>query len=114
MLVSSAAAMALSLHPSPASDTSAFNKMRALVTICADFLPARTMASSRSRSSALSSTTYFLTAISLLATNHLRRCSRGDRDSEKHHQFVDAGDYGVVAVTGANWMEREERKPWPC
>src|SRR5271167_1936421 len=31
MLVSSAAAMALSLHPSPASDTSAFNKMRALL-----------------------------------------------------------------------------------
>src|SRR5271169_5479769 len=38
MLVSSAAAMALSLHPSPASDTSAFNKMRALVTICAGVL----------------------------------------------------------------------------
>ena len=92
MLVLSAVAMALSLHPSPASETSAFNRMRALVRICAEFLPARTMASSRSRSSALSLTTYFLTAISFFATNHLHRCPRGDRDSENRHTFNDAGD----------------------
>ena len=73
-LVSSAAAIALSLHPSPASDTSAFRRMRALVNSCAEFLPARTRTSSRSRSSTLNFTTYFLTAISFPATNHLRTC----------------------------------------
>ena len=72
MLVSSAAAIALSLQPSPASDTSAFRRMRALVSNCAGLLPARTRASSRSRSSAPNLTTYFLTAISFPATNHLR------------------------------------------
>src|SRR5271165_1546451 len=92
-LVSSAAEIALSLHPSPASETSAFRRMRALVSNCAGLLPARTRASSRSRSSALNFTTYFLTAISFPDTNHLRRSPRGDRDSEKHHKFNDAGDY---------------------
>ena len=72
MLVSSAAAIALSLQPSPASDTSAFRRMRALVSNCAGLLPARTRALSRSRSSALNLTTYLLTAISFPATNHLR------------------------------------------
>src|ERR1035437_9742270 len=93
MLVSSAAEMALSLHPSPASEMSAFSRMRALVSICAELLPARTKPSSRSRSSALNFTTYFLTAISFPATNLLHRCPRSDRDSEKHHRFKDAGDY---------------------
>ena len=40
MLVSSAAEIALSLQPSPASDTSAFNRMRALVSNCAGCLTA--------------------------------------------------------------------------
>src|SRR5208337_2728651 len=74
MLVSSVAEIALSLQPSPASDTSAFRRMRALVSNCAGLLPARTSASSCSRSPALNFTTYFLTAISFPATNHLRRC----------------------------------------
>src|SRR5277367_6430355 len=39
MLVSSAAAIALSLQPSPASDTSALRRMRALVSNCARLLP---------------------------------------------------------------------------
>jgi len=48
----------------------------------------------RSEASALTVnfTTYFLTAISFPATNHLRRSPRGNRDSEKHHKFNDAGD----------------------
>src|SRR5271166_1000715 len=74
MLVSSAAEIALSLQPSPASDTSAFRRMRALVSNCAGLLPARTSASSCSRSPALNFTTYFLTAISFPATNQIRRC----------------------------------------
>ena len=78
-LVSSAAEIALSLQPSPASDTSAFNKMRALVRSCAELLPALVIASSRSRSSALNLTTYFLTAISFLATNHLHPEPRRQR-----------------------------------
>ena len=73
MLVSNAAEIALSLQPSPASDTSAFNRMRAFVSDCAGCLPAQIIASRRSRSSALSFTTYFLTEISLPATNHLHR-----------------------------------------
>jgi hypothetical protein len=72
-LVSSATEIALSLHPSPASDTSAFKRMRAFVSDCAACLPEPVIASSRSRSSALNLTTYFLTAISLPATNHLHR-----------------------------------------
>src|SRR5271165_6403440 len=55
------------------SDTSAFNRMRAFVSDCAGCLPAQIIASSRSRSSALNFTTYFLTEISLPATNHLHR-----------------------------------------
>jgi len=53
---------------------------------------ARAMLLTLRRSSALSFTTYFLTAISFLTTNHLHRCFRGDRDSENHQQFLDAGD----------------------
>ena len=63
----------LSFPGSPASDTSAFNRMRAFVSDCAGCLPAQIIASSRSRSSALNFTTYFLTEISLPATNHLHR-----------------------------------------
>jgi hypothetical protein len=74
MLVSSAAAIRLSLQPSPASDTSAFKRMRAFVSNWAERLPLRINSLSRSRSSASSLTTYFLTAISFPATNHLHRC----------------------------------------
>jgi hypothetical protein len=41
MLVSRASAIRLSLQPSPASDTSAFSKMRAFVSNCAERLPER-------------------------------------------------------------------------
>src|SRR5271166_2085331 len=73
MLVSSATEIAPSLQPSPASDTSALSRMRAFVSDCAGCLPAQIIASSCSRSSALSLTTYFLTAISFPATNQLHR-----------------------------------------
>ncbi len=52
--------IALSLQPSPLSDVSAFNRIRALFSDCAGLLPAWIKASNRSRSSALSFTTYFL------------------------------------------------------
>ncbi len=38
MLVSNAAEIALSLHPSPISDVSGFNRMRTLVSNCAGLL----------------------------------------------------------------------------
>src|SRR5271170_3239918 len=91
-LVSSASEIALSLQPSPASEMSAFSRIRAFVSNCAGCLPPEVNASSRSRSSALNLTTYFLTAISFPATNHLHRQRRGGRDSEKRHRINDASD----------------------
>src|ERR1700681_4464878 len=73
MLVSTAAAIRLSLQPSPASDTSAFNRMRAFVNNWAERLPLWIKSLSCARSSTLNRTTYFLTAISFAATNHLHR-----------------------------------------
>src|SRR5271165_3680883 len=75
-LVSSASAILPSLQPSPASETSAFKRMRAFVNRRADRLPERMSSKSCSRSSALSRTTYFLTATSFPATNHLHRCCK--------------------------------------
>src|SRR6266404_332417 len=66
-LVSKALMIRLSLQPSPASDASAFNNIRALSTRCAGLFPFRISASSRSRSSPLSRTTYFFTEISFAA-----------------------------------------------
>src|SRR5271169_1937798 len=63
----------LSLHPSPASPASAFNKMRAPVNFRTGRLPLWISAFRRSRSSVVSFTTYFFTAISFAATNRLRR-----------------------------------------
>src|SRR5262245_26707299 len=57
----------LSLHPLPASETSAFNKIRAFSTRRAGLFPFRINVSSRSRSSPLSLTTYFSIEISFAA-----------------------------------------------
>src|ERR1700682_5382252 len=65
----------LSLHPSPPSEASAFNRMRAFMSCRAGCLPAWINLSSCSRSSSLSFTTYLFTAISLAATNRLRHCA---------------------------------------
>src|SRR5258708_27284477 len=66
-LVSSALTIRLSLQPSPASDASAFNNIRALRSRWAGLFPFRSSASSRSRSSPLSRTIYFFTEISFAA-----------------------------------------------
>src|SRR5208282_3906411 len=58
-LASKAFAIRLSLQASPASPASAFNRMRAFVNLWAGCLPLRIRLSSRSRSAALSFTTYF-------------------------------------------------------
>src|SRR5271154_3077522 len=70
-LASSAAAISLSVQPSPASEVSAFSRMRAFVISCADRLPELITASSRSRSSMLNFTTYFFAPVPAPATNHL-------------------------------------------
>src|ERR1700756_5050572 len=71
-LVSSAAAISLSLQPSPPSEVSAFNRMRAFSSFCAGCFPLWISALSFSRSVSLSVTMYFLTALSLLPTSPLR------------------------------------------
>jgi len=90
MLVSNAAEIALSLHPSPISEVSAFNRMRALVSNRARLLPASIKASNRARSSALSFTTYFVTAISLPATNHPHRLVVATEIHKNAHTLNDA------------------------
>src|SRR6516162_829989 len=76
MLVSSAAAIRLSLHASPAVEASAFSRMRAFSNRRAGALPFWISTSSRLRSSALSLTMYFLTAGCCAVTTHLRNCRR--------------------------------------
>src|SRR5258708_5929374 len=66
-LVSRASMIRLSLHPLPASETSAFNKIHAFSTRRAGLFPFRISVSSRSRSSPVSLTTYFFTEISFAA-----------------------------------------------
>ena len=56
-----------SFQPLPATETSAFNNILAFSSRWAGLLPFRINASSYSRSSALSRTTYFFTEISLAA-----------------------------------------------
>jgi hypothetical protein len=55
-------------------DTSAFNRMRALVNSWAERLLLWIKPLSCARSFALGRTTYFLTAISFAATNQIPRC----------------------------------------
>src|SRR5205085_3299832 len=72
-LLSSAAAIWLSLQPSPPSEASAFNRIRAFSSFCAGWCPLWIRAVRCSRSSLLSVTAYFFTAISFLAINPLRQ-----------------------------------------
>src|ERR1700731_4677449 len=78
-LLSSAAAIWLSLQPSPPSEESAFNRIRAFSSFCAGWCPLWISAVRCSRSSLLSVTTYFFTAISFLAINPLRQQRRNHR-----------------------------------
>src|ERR1700729_4489446 len=66
-LVSSALMIRLSLQPSPACETSAFNKIRVFSNRWAGLFPFPIRASSCSRSSAFNRTTYFFTEISFAA-----------------------------------------------
>src|SRR5208283_677753 len=92
-LVARASMIWLSLHPSPASETSAFNKIRAFRRRCAGLLPFRVSAASCSRSSPLSRTTYFFTRISFAAmfTSVVRVATKAN------HQIL------------SNWLKRSTR-----
>src|SRR5271166_3621915 len=89
-LVSNAAMILLSLHPSPASETSAFNKIRAFSSRWAGLFPFRIRTSSCSRSSPLNRTTYFFTEISFAAMIRLRR------------RIVDKANHQILT----NWLKR--------
>jgi hypothetical protein len=83
-LVSSALIIRLSLQPSPASDTSAFNNIRAFSSRWAALLPFRITASSCSRSSTLSRTTYFFTEISFAAIIASAACHAAEANHKIH------------------------------
>src|SRR5271165_1595450 len=83
----------LSLHPSPAGETSAFNKMRAFKSRRAGLFPFRIKTSSRSRSSALSRTTYIFTDFSRVAIVP----SVARIVTEANHQIL------------SNWLKRATR-----
>jgi hypothetical protein len=82
----------LSLQPSPASETSAFNKIRAFSSRFAELFPLRIRAWSCSRSSALKRTTYRFTEISFAAM--IPSAINNDDKSESPNPFemVEAGD----------------------
>src|SRR5665213_164898 len=84
-LVSSALDIWLSLHASPPSEASAFNRMRAFISRCAGCFPQRIMVVRRSRSSPSRFTTYFFTAISLVPTNGSGSVLPGHRFAKSTH-----------------------------
>jgi hypothetical protein len=100
LLVPSAAAIRLSLQPSPSTDTSAFSRMRAFVISWAERLPLRINSSSWARSPTLNRTMYFLTAISFPTTNHLHRCLAAT-EIQRLPSF---------SMTGATSRSRENRR----
>src|SRR6476469_9578215 len=83
----------LSLHPSPAGETSAFNKTRAFKSRRAGLFPFRIKPSSRSCSSALSRTTYLFTDFSRVAIVP----SVARSVTEANHQIL------------SNWLKRATR-----
>src|ERR1700674_5208917 len=78
-LLSRAGAIWLSLQLSPPSEASAFNRIRAFSSFCAGWCPLWIRAVRYARSSLLSVTRYFFTAISFLAINPLRQQRRNHR-----------------------------------
>src|SRR6476619_1147305 len=104
-LVSSAAAIWLSLQASPVSEASAFSRMRAFSTWRAGPLPFWISALSRSRSSPLRFTTYFFPAGCFAVTMHLRRCRRHRFRGQPQNQRR-AG----LVLDGAGWHSSPQLK----
>ena len=91
-LVSRASMISLSLHPSPAYDTSAFNKIRAFNNRRAGAFPFWISPRSCARSSTLSLTTYFFTKVSFatMMASVAIRCDKSE--SPNPFKLVEAGD----------------------
>jgi hypothetical protein len=92
MLVSSAAAIRLSLQPSPSPDTSAFSRMRAFVSSRAERLPLWIYSWSWARSSALNRTTVLLDGNVFPDQESPPSLPCDDRDSEVAVIFNDGSD----------------------
>src|SRR6266436_1216229 len=100
-LVSKALMIRLSLQPAPASETSAFNNILAFSSRCAGLLPFRISASSRSRSSPLSRTTYFFTEISFAAMiASVARVVMESNHKSSSFQINGSGRLGVACAAG--------------
>ena len=91
-LVSNALMISSSLHPLPASETSAFNNSRAFSSRRAGPFPLRINASSCWRSSPLNLTTYFFTAISFPAMIASIADSGEKGESQNPFKLIEAGD----------------------
>jgi hypothetical protein len=81
----------LSLHPSPASDTSAFNKMRAFKSRCAGLFPSE---SKHPTAALFSAQPHHISLHNLLAPRHspLRRSNHDRSESPNHFKLVEASD----------------------
>jgi hypothetical protein len=88
-LVARASMIWLSLHPSPASETSAFNKIRAFSRRCAGLLPFRISAASRSRVVA-QPYNIFLYENFIRSHDRLRRSRRDESESSNPFKLVEA------------------------
>src|SRR6266571_4878355 len=86
----------LSLHPSPASETSAFNKIRALSSRRAGLFPFRISVSSCWRSSPLNLTTYLFTGISFAAMIASVASSGDESESPNPFKLVEAGRLALI------------------
>src|SRR6478672_6069209 len=90
----------LSLHPSPAGETSAFNKTRAFKSRRAGLFPFRIKPSSRSCSSALSRTTYLFTDFSRVAIVP----SVARSVTEANHQILSNWLKRATSVLQGGWV----------
>src|SRR6478736_9424564 len=116
----------LSLHPSPASETSAFSRIRAFSSRCAGLFPFRIKLSNCSRSSALSRTTYLFTDFARVAivpsvaptmteANHqiLSNWLKRATSWFGYHYYQNGTKRHSGITTDAARRESEHRQRWP-
>src|SRR5208283_2656838 len=99
LLVSSASMICSSVHPSPASETSALSRIRARVTNSAERRPLRRNSSRKDRSSRLKFTMYFFSATNHLHASKQQGCliHEYDSTSRKRDTRPNRGSCLVVA-----------------
>src|ERR1700758_2823871 len=96
-LVSRASMIRLSLHPLPASETSAFNKIRAFRTRRAGLFPFRISVSTRSRSALFILTIHFFTIYLFagMTANLASRWRRKRIPKRLDARFHEGGNHGT-------------------